>query len=755
MPGQKLWLWALSRSGGIWEDLLTDTDGQYIEFQAGRLLNQYSAGSHLNPIRQVGFAPHATDRWKEVWFPFKNINGMVNASPYGVINVTEDGDMFSIGINALQHLNDTLIVKLGSSMIHKELLRMSPMDVFSKQIEKSSTGEIEIAVGNNKLNYSSREDSLLIKRPFEYSDQLVLSERQRMVNEGVDAMNFRAYDKALSIFNQLLEKDPSDREALLSLSDLYFRRGEYDKSIHFSSLALMQNTYDAKANFLAGISYQKESDPVNALESFGWAARSVEYRSAAYTHMAEMYTRLGRYEKAVEYTQKALDFNKYNITARSVQIIANRLAGEGTENLVEKMLDIDPLNHLARYEKYISDKDETSKANFTKSIANEFPEETYLELALFYRSLGLENEAKEILEISPSCVKNDLWLAYILRSTDPDNSADLLRKCIEASPAFVFPYRLESLEMLEWAVKMQSSWKLDYYLALIFSGLGRTDEAADLFKAQGDNPDYWVFYLARTILVDGQTPDQQHSDLERAMDLAPESWRTWEALIQFYLNSEHPQLAVEWSKKATREFPDNYTLGFLYAKALLNTDNYQDCINVLNGIQILPFEGATESRRIYEEAHIRLAINVIQKKRYKTAAKILVDALKWPENIGVGKPYDPEQRKAEILLAYCYDKLGQEPRAKEHLTNIIDYTMATLHQSRPDHYLGLTALKMNGEEQKAEEILSRINDQPGFDDEVKQWINHQYKGTGDYDTSEAIDFKNYNLLKDIGNIIEQ
>ena len=44
IPGQKLWLWALSRSGGIWEDLLTDTDGQYIEFQAGRQFLQYFPG---------------------------------------------------------------------------------------------------------------------------------------------------------------------------------------------------------------------------------------------------------------------------------------------------------------------------------------------------------------------------------------------------------------------------------------------------------------------------------------------------------------------------------------------------------------------------------------------------------------------------------------------------------------------------------------------------------------------------------------
>jgi len=31
MPGRKIWSWALSRSGAIWEDLLTDRNGQYVE----------------------------------------------------------------------------------------------------------------------------------------------------------------------------------------------------------------------------------------------------------------------------------------------------------------------------------------------------------------------------------------------------------------------------------------------------------------------------------------------------------------------------------------------------------------------------------------------------------------------------------------------------------------------------------------------------------------------------------------------------
>lgn len=102
MPGQKLWLWALSRSGGIWEDLLTDKKGQYIEFQAGRLFNQYSPGE-TNPISQVGFDPYSMDSWSEIWFPFKKIKGMVDASPYGVLNTTKKDGQIVIGLMPFNH----------------------------------------------------------------------------------------------------------------------------------------------------------------------------------------------------------------------------------------------------------------------------------------------------------------------------------------------------------------------------------------------------------------------------------------------------------------------------------------------------------------------------------------------------------------------------------------------------------------------------------------------------------------------------
>ncbi len=54
-PGKKIWIWSLARDGAIWEDLLTDTDGQYIEAQSGVKFNQASRESGYNSPYQSAF----------------------------------------------------------------------------------------------------------------------------------------------------------------------------------------------------------------------------------------------------------------------------------------------------------------------------------------------------------------------------------------------------------------------------------------------------------------------------------------------------------------------------------------------------------------------------------------------------------------------------------------------------------------------------------------------------------------------------
>ena len=65
--GRKIWLWALSRAGGIWEDLLTDDDGQYAELQSGRCFQQPGGESVDTPFDHPLFRPGSTECFSERW----------------------------------------------------------------------------------------------------------------------------------------------------------------------------------------------------------------------------------------------------------------------------------------------------------------------------------------------------------------------------------------------------------------------------------------------------------------------------------------------------------------------------------------------------------------------------------------------------------------------------------------------------------------------------------------------------------------
>ncbi len=272
MPGQKLWLWALSRSGGVWEDLLTDTDGQYIEFQAGRLFNQYFPEKDKNPITQADFEPHVMDRWREIWFPFKDINGMVDASEYGVLNVQHLETESYIGIHALQNLNEVIRVFVNGEEVIHEMLNMNPVDTYSKSIASKPTDMIKVVIGDNILKYTSNSQASLIKRPF-YSDTgLHISNTQKLYTKGWEAMKYRAYDKAFENLSALINIDPSHQEALAKLAALEYRKTNYKQALNYANTVLKMDTYHPEANYKAGIIYRAKQDYTNALESLGWAS---------------------------------------------------------------------------------------------------------------------------------------------------------------------------------------------------------------------------------------------------------------------------------------------------------------------------------------------------------------------------------------------------------------------------------------------------------------------------------------------------
>ncbi|MGI9542764.1 MAG: tetratricopeptide repeat protein, partial [Cyclobacteriaceae bacterium] len=237
-------------------------------------------------------------------------------------------------------------------------------------------------------------------------------------------------------------------------------------------------------------------------------------------------------------------------------------------------------------------------------------------------------------------------------------------------------------------------------------------------------PNYAPFYLARADLLRKTKHNDELGDLQRALELAPKEWRTYSALIRYYDENSNQKEALKLSAKAYKKFPSNYNLGMSHAKALLNNGEYKKCIESLKNIEVLPFEGASQGRTIYEQSHLLYAMAIIEKKKYKEAISILKEAMEWPENLGVGKPYDPDNRAEDYLLAYCYDHLSKPSQKEAHLKNTIEYTKEFFNPRNPNNLLGLLSLQESGNKQQADHLLKEIMDSDAGP--VTDWVMAQY-----------------------------
>ncbi|MFD0796254.1 DUF5107 domain-containing protein [Maribacter chungangensis] len=709
MPGQKLWLWSLARSGGIWEDLLTDSDGQYIEFQAGRLLDQYSPGA-VNPISQVGFDPYMMDTWSEIWFPFKDIGGMVDASKHGALNVEMRTNGLYVGLNPFQNLDREMEVLVNNEVIFSTVLDLKPMEIYSKIVPASNTDKIEVVVKGTELYYTNEHEKNLLKRPFYPDTGLTVSESESYFQEGLEAMEFREYTKAHDLLSNLMMLDSSHRAGLVKLAELEYRKTNYDTALEHGNAVLKMDTYDAGANYIMGLSYRATNDKLNALESFGWAARDIKYRSVSYAQMAELYIASENYERAKLYANKALDFNTYNLNARKVLAVAARKNNNSIDfkNQIDAILKIDALNFFALAEtNFMNSEQELPKVR--AGMKNEFSTESILDLAIQYQSLGLAVEAARIVSLDLSQAKNKLWLSYLLKDSNPLKSKALLAQVEENDIDFVFPFRRETVPVLKWAVARQpDSWKLTYYLAQNYLATGLTNKAKSMLQNLGNKPDSDIFYRFRAGVLKEENKLLAAEDYAVALKLNPKDWKIWEENIRFALDSETYQKAADLSSKAFKRFPENYSIGLLNAQSLVSTRKYKEVLRIFENIQILPFEHANQSRKIYERAHIGIAIDMMENKKFKEAVQILNRSREWPENLGVGKPFSPDERMQQYLLALCHQALENRKQEEDLLEEIARYTQENEWKENINNLFGLLSLKKLDKQQELQSKLLKL-----------------------------------------------
>ncbi len=675
VPGQKFFRWSLSRSGAIWDSLLTDNDGPYYEPQSGRLLDQND---------HEFFAPYTTDRWREFWFPYKQIGPLSTATPAGVLSARTDGQQVQLGFNALRQIDEEIVVSQGEREVFRERLRLPPMGVYQKTITAAvPPGSLRVRLGS-VLTFTDDPDDGLLKRPLHFRNY-DRNSLESLYQSAERAEKSRDYRTALEQYLECVKRDPNHLRALTRLSAIYYRRAEYPTALEYARKALDFAMYDADANYFYGLSARQFGDLADAKETMGWAARSMKYRSSAYCQLAEIYLIEGNLERAQDYALRSLQYDAQNVKTHQVLTTIYRRQGNGDKAraTIARILEIDPLSHLARFETYLLRPDAAALEVFRSMIRNETPHETYLEIAAYYLNLGLTADALRLLEIAPDQSEIRYWQAYLLREKSPEQSQTVLRKASSLSPYLVFPFRQEAIPVFQWAQKARpEDWKADYYLGLITWGLGRDDDARRSFAAAGDRPDYAAFYASRAFLEQTADPARSQADYEKALAVDPEDWRNFNRLAAHYASRGMHDKALDVATTAAKRFPNEDILKITLARSYQNSGRFQDCYATLERATILPFEGQRDVHSLFANCQMALALEAMRQGKLNVAEERLKGAKEYPERLGTGAPSDPDYRVQDYLLMLCYKQMGQSAttKAAERRTAIDEY--ATRH-SRP------------------------------------------------------------------------
>ena len=702
IPGQKLWLWSQSRSGGIWEDLLTDTDGQYIEFQAGRLFVQYLPSGDVNPISNVSFEPNSIDIWQESWFPVKEIGGISDASQYGAIYIIRDEDSTTLNLNPFINFNGKIQILLDDKKYLEENVNLQPMDVYKMKFKINEGINFRVKINDLKIDYETINKKL-IKRSFSSHTLKIKETNQSLFNSAIQDISYRDFDKAKEKLKKIIEEDPYHTDAISYLGEIHYRNGEYKKAIDIIYSGLSIDTYNPSLNYIAGIIYKEIGDYINSKESLGWASRSIKYRSNALSKIAEISLIEKDYEAAISYSNKSLEYNSNNISSLEVLAISNRLLSNKKDHqkILTKIESIDPIHHILSFEKFLIDPSEINKTKFINSHRSELRNETFLELSIRYFNLNQTKEAQMILVNGPRHLTNDLWISYI------SNNKEKLDNLVKSNSInFIFPFRRETIKVLEWAKNNISNWKVDYLLALNLWSKGRHDESRKLFKELSDIPNNENFYLSRASLMEGSNFASYNDDIKKAYMINKKNWR---AVLEYGRSLQNSNEFSEARKVLRIEFErnkSNYMIGMEYIKVLLNVNQYEKAINVLENLKILPYEHAGEGRELYEKAYFNSAIKKIDDGKIDDAIKLIIKSKLWPEELGVGKPYKPDERIQNFLLYICYKKLGK-PNHKFFLDEIVSYSKENIDKINLNYILGYEAIK----ESKGEELANKFIDQ--------------------------------------------
>ena len=674
--GKKFWTWGIARSGLIWEGILTDQDGQYIELQSGRLLTQGDTWI---------FEPHLQESWDEYWYPVKDMGGFVKGNADAAVNFAPRDGKLLVALNVTRPLRDAAVrVLAGDKVLLDQTLSIGPGQSWRKEIPFAGDAvscrlELLDRRGREVLSYTPRHPQV---PPPELEPEMPTGETasaEELCLAGYYAMKHWNLPRAVELFERSLEKEPGFTPALRWLAVVYYKTGRFADAARLADRVLRRNEDDHTARYYRALSRIALGIPQRVEEDLDLLARRAAYRHVAPFVQAALAVAAGDLGRAEERLRRALHENPGDLKARAMlaSVLRHRGRTRDAIPLVGRVLAVDPLNDLASVERVFLGAAEPDSL----AVLRTDPQH-YLEVACDYMQMNLHEDAAATLELygrQPGAPPHPMvcfYQGYLAdKAGKPESAREHYARGAKLSPDYVFPFRTESLAVLRTGLRLlPRDWKLHYYLGTLLTAKLRWKEGVDhLVAARRQEPAYPVLYrnLGEIYWHRFRDYPNAQAEYEKAVALNPKDSAYYLALDRLYaLQGDHPK-RDRLFRRAPAEVRADFRV--LLGRAAYHADvgQYDEALAILRRHTFHPWEGWTGARELYVRTlHLRADRFAKQGDHEKAAADLRL-AMEWPENLGTGKPHAPDHSREHYKLGLCYRALGKPDLAREQFAKVL------------------------------------------------------------------------------------
>ena len=692
-PGKKQWTWGCGDFGKAWDRNLTDEDGPYIELMCGVFTDNQPDFSWLKPMEEKTFTQY--------FMPYKAVGQIKNATREAAVNLEiSDGEIHLIAYGTSHYKNARFLLTYDGEVLLDETKDLSPVCIYDRTLRQAVPDETRLrftvmADGRELVQYKPLKKEIPeIPKPAEAAK----SPSEIMTNEELylTGLHIEQYRHATfrpdDYYLEGLKRDAGDIRINTAYGLLLLRRGLFKDAEKYFRQAIKRltwknpNPYDSEAYYDLGLALLYQKRDQEAFEAFFKASWSAEQQEMSFYYLAAIEAKRRHFSEALQLVDKALVKNAHNVKACGLKLYLLRKLDmrEEASVRVRENLSIDPFDYVTRMEEsYLCEGSEESACGGTKAVSSGDKRrelvklarnyhENFLTVARDYEEFGAYEEALDVLSL---CTENWAMLlyerAYIISLMGDEEEAGLLyRKAKEASTDYVFPNKLEDIQVLQDALRYDpSDGNAAYYLGNLYYDKTVYDKAIQYWEAAAKSrPDFATVWRNLSIAYYNKLDDAERSKsaMEKAYALAPKDPRIFleydQLLKKLNVSAEE---RLELYEENQEVFTERDDLKVEYVTLLNLLGEFTKSLDFIKVNRFHPWEGGEgKITTQYVYALTGLALKEMKLENWKEAGKLLREALSYPENLGEGKLEGTKDNNINYYLGLCEEHMSKESEAQ-------------------------------------------------------------------------------------------